>query len=163
MPSHDEMKDIGRRIQLLAGCYPGTSFRLGVSSDMLSEHDPFAELSGLTQEESLAILQEAWDSRYSVLGESVSAVEAFIFGCVFGHDTVAWLLSEAVRLGCVDRSYVMKEPPGSTPLTIHLAAEFLKGGDVTRDSFRMLNAGYVGWLNSERVQEQRRVRQQTAS
>lgn len=147
MPTDHEMKEIADRIQMLASCFVPGSRRFGVSDEMLNESDPFASIEELTEKEAIALLQQQWsDGLYGEIGTGDVAVEAFIFGCSFGHSITAWLLSEAFRMEKVDRSYVMTEPPAGIELTSELAKQISGRGQEILQPFRNLKAGYVGWL-----------------
>lgn len=150
-PSLTKQERMIERVSRLSQIGPkGVQFRCGVSLADYQRSDPFAspeDLQTLQPDTAAAILRELWtEDGYDLLTDRALAMEAFAFRCVFGEGVAAWLLSETARMEKVDRSYEIHEPPEGFEVT-KVLAELLAQNKNALAVFRMLEAGYIGWMN----------------
>jgi len=142
--------DVALAIMKLSSITEG-HFRHGVALRVLQESDPLVtveDLDKLTPEGAHEILRHLWiDWGCLLLKDTKLADDVFVFAMVFGIDVAVWLLREAATATKVDRSYVMREPAkGYTSIDGSLAIKLSNIGQALQN-FRLLTAGYIGWLN----------------
>lgn len=138
---------LSERIGKLSKIGPAQRFCFGVPLRFLQADNPFATQDDFTEVEAKEILKDLWANLgFGLLKDQTLAMEAFVFAMVFGEDVAAWLLAEAATLGKVERSYCMRRPSDGIEINARLAFRLSNVGQAL-ETFRMLEAGYIGWLN----------------